>query len=181
MKFIKNHRALLIEDLKALVITDLHIGLEYGLYKSGFKIPKQTDIKKTRVFLNASLSSIAERLFNEEIRRVLTKEGFECILPQEDLPPGRNTNAIKTLRNNKRLIESSDIVLSVLDKPSEGVIFELGVAFALGKHIVIFRSDEQDYLGKIVEGIYQLIPENRKTGNLQELGAIIKRCLKIKH
>jgi len=134
--------------------------------------------KKYRVFFNAPLSSLAERLFNEELKRVLEEEGFECIMPQEILPPGPNTDPIKILRNNQHLIESSDIVLSVLDKPGEGVIFELGVAFAIGKPIVIFRSDEQDYLGKVVEGIYELMPEDRKAGNLQELKKIIRKCLK---
>lgn len=134
--------------------------------------------KKYRVFLNAPLSSLGERLFNERLQKIIVKEGFECILPQEILPPRKNLDAVKTLRNNQHLIESSDIVLSVLDKPGEGVIFELGVAFALGKLIVIFRSDEQDYLGKVVEGIYQITPEDRKTGKLSELGKIIKKCLK---
>jgi len=109
---------------------------------------------------------------------MLEEEGFKCIMPQEILPPGPNTDPVKILNSNQRLIESSDIVLSILDKPGEGVIFELGVAFALGKLIVIFRSDEQEYLGKIVEGIYQLIPNDRKTGNIKELGKIVRRCLR---
>lgn len=135
--------------------------------------------KKNQIFLNASLSSLAERLFNERLKRILVEEGFECLLPQETLPPGQNTDDIQALKNNMHLIEACDIVLSVLDKPGEGVIFELGVAFALGKPIIIFRSDKQDYLGKIIEGIYKLVPEDRKTGNLQELRTIIKKCLKI--
>lgn len=139
---------------------------------------KNKEKEKYRVFFNAPLSSLAERLFNEELKRVLEKEGFECVVPQEILPPGPNTDPIKILRNNQCLIESSDIVLSVLDKPGEGVIFELGIAFALGKPLVIFRSDEQEYLGKVVEGIYNLIPDDRKTGNLKELGSLVRKCLK---
>jgi len=139
---------------------------------------KKSKNKKYRVFFNAPLSSLAERFFNEQLKCILEEEGFKCIMPQEILPPGPNTAPVKILRNNQHLIESSDIVLSVLDKPGEGVIFELGVAFTLGKSIVIFRSDEQDYLGKIVEGIYNLIPNDRKTGNPQELGPIIRKCLK---
>ena len=140
---------------------------------------KKSKNDKYRVFFNAPLSSLAERLFNEELKLVLEEEVFECVMPQEILPPGLNIDPVKILINNQHLIESSDVVLSVLDKPGEGVIFELGVAFALGKSIVIFRSDEQDYLGKIVEGIYSLIPSDRKTGDLQELGSIIRKCLKI--
>ncbi len=139
---------------------------------------RKSQIRKSRVFFNAPLSSLAERLFNDKLKVMLEEEGFKCIMPQEILPPGPNTDPVKILNSNQRLIESSDIVLSILDKPGEGVIFELGVAFALGKLIVIFRSDEQEYLGKIVEGIYQLIPNDRKTGNIKELGKIVRRCLR---
>lgn len=139
---------------------------------------KKRKNKKYRVFLNASLSSSTARIFNERLKRIVIEEGLECLLPQEILPPGRNIDEVEILKTNQRLIESSDIILSVLDKPGEGVIFELGVAFTLGKPIVIFRSDEKNYLGKIVEGIYKLIPQDRKTGNLQELGTIIRKCLK---
>jgi putative SbcD/Mre11-related phosphoesterase len=41
MKFIKNFPALFIEEIKSLIIADLHIGIEYELYKSGIKIPNQ--------------------------------------------------------------------------------------------------------------------------------------------
>ena len=134
--------------------------------------------KKFRVFLNASLSSSGKRIFNERLKRIVIEEGLECLLPQEILPPGRNLDEVEILKTNQRLIESSDIVLSVLDKPGEGVIFELGVAFALGKPIIIFRSNEQDNLGKIIEGIYKLLPQDRKTGNLRELRTILRKCLR---
>jgi hypothetical protein len=48
MKFIKNFPALFIEEIKTLVIADLHVGIEYELYKSGIKIPSQVkEMKKT--------------------------------------------------------------------------------------------------------------------------------------
>ncbi len=48
MKFIKNHPALFMPDIKALVIADLHIGISYELYKSGINIPSQVkEMKKT--------------------------------------------------------------------------------------------------------------------------------------
>lgn len=139
---------------------------------------KKRKNKKYRVFLNASLSSPDKRIFNERLKRIVTEEGLECLMPQEILPPGQNIDDVDILKSNKRLIESSDVVLSVLDEPGEGVIFELGVASALGKPIIIFRSDEQDYLGKVVEGVYKLLPEEMKTGDLQELGAVIRKCIK---
>jgi len=47
MKFIKNFPALFIPEIKSLVVADLHIGIEYELYKSGIKIPNQVkDMEK---------------------------------------------------------------------------------------------------------------------------------------
>lgn len=135
---------------------------------------KQIKSKKCRIFLNASLSSQAERLFNRRLKRILTQEGFECLLPQEILRPGKNVDSVQILKNNVRFIKSCDILLAVLDKPGEGVIFELGVAFALNKPIIVFRSEEQDYLGQIIEGLYKTIPKDRKATNVKELRSVLK-------
>jgi len=43
LKFIKNEPALLIEKEKILVVSDLHLGFEYELYKKGINVPSQTD------------------------------------------------------------------------------------------------------------------------------------------
>lgn len=43
IKFLKDYPALLISDEKILVIADLHIGLEYELYKSGITIHPQAE------------------------------------------------------------------------------------------------------------------------------------------
>ena len=48
MRFIKNCPALFIEEIGVLAIADLHIGIEYELYKSGINIPSQVkENKKT--------------------------------------------------------------------------------------------------------------------------------------
>jgi hypothetical protein len=41
IRFLTDYPALFISDKKILVISELHIGLEYELYKSGIKIPSQ--------------------------------------------------------------------------------------------------------------------------------------------
>jgi hypothetical protein len=50
IRFIKNFPAIFIQDIKALVITDLHIGIEYELYKSGIHIPSQVTEMKKNIF-----------------------------------------------------------------------------------------------------------------------------------
>ncbi len=49
MKFIKNFPTLFIPEIKSLVIADLHIGIEYELYKSGIKIPNQVKEMKKNI------------------------------------------------------------------------------------------------------------------------------------
>jgi putative SbcD/Mre11-related phosphoesterase len=41
IRFLTDYPALFISDKKILVISELHLGLEYELYKSGIKIPSQ--------------------------------------------------------------------------------------------------------------------------------------------
>jgi len=41
IRFLTNYPALFISDKKILVISELHLGVEYELYKSGIKIPSQ--------------------------------------------------------------------------------------------------------------------------------------------
>jgi uncharacterized protein len=60
IKFITNVPACFISEIKSIVITDIHIGIEYELYKSGIIIPLQTEkflntIKKIINSTNAKL------------------------------------------------------------------------------------------------------------------------------
>jgi len=122
-----------------------------------------------KVFINSPLSHIGAQILNNEIKKILVREGFDCILPQEILPPGPNAGAREVFEVNLKLLEQCDTVLSVLDAPGEGVIFELGVAAALGKPVVAFRSDKQRYLGKVVEGFWLSLPKSQKAESLEEL------------
>jgi nucleoside 2-deoxyribosyltransferase len=127
------------------------------------------NVTPLKVFLNSPLSYVAAQILNMKIKEILEEEGFSCICPQEILPPGANTDPKEIFRQNVKLVKQCDIVLSVLDAPGEGVIFELGVAHALGKPILAFRSNKQSYLGKVIEGLWAELPESRKAETLDEL------------
>ena len=47
LKFIQNQPALVFN--KNLVIADIHLGLEYELYKSGINVPSQTEKMKKKI------------------------------------------------------------------------------------------------------------------------------------
>jgi nucleoside 2-deoxyribosyltransferase len=109
------------------------------------------------------------------VHDIVEEEGFRCDLPQEILPPGPSADPIKVLRLNSKLVRSCDVVLSILDSPGEGVFFELGAAYALGKPIVAFRSQTNDHLGKVVEGVWLTLPQSRKATSLDELRFALRR------
>jgi hypothetical protein len=82
MKFIKNHPALFIPEIKSLVIADLHIGISYELYKSGINIPSQVKkmkktieklIKKTkakRLIILGDVKHDVPGISNQELREI---------------------------------------------------------------------------------------------------------------
>jgi nucleoside 2-deoxyribosyltransferase len=136
--------------------------------------PIKKDAIRLKVFLNSTLSHIAAQILNTEIKEIIEEEGFTCILPQNILPPGTNADPKEVFRRNVEFVKKCDIVLSVLDAPGEGVIFELGVAHALNKPVIAFRSNRQSYLGKVIEGLWLTLPESRKATNLEELRERLK-------
>jgi nucleoside 2-deoxyribosyltransferase len=142
--------------------------------------PSKQNVKPLKVFLNSSLSHLASQMFNQKIKELLQEEGFTCILPQDILPPVSSTKPKDVFQQNVELIRQSDLVLSILDAPGEGVIFELGVAYSSNKPIIAFRSDKQGYLGKVIEGFWLLLPKYRKATTLKELRRSLKKFRTLK-
>ncbi|MCK4386420.1 MAG: nucleoside 2-deoxyribosyltransferase [candidate division Zixibacteria bacterium] len=129
---------------------------------------------RKKIFVNAPLSTLAEQQLNKEITKIVKELGFEIYLPQEVIPPGTNASAKRVFEANLQAVKDGDIVLSVLDKPGLGVIFELAYALALKKSVILFRSDKQDYLGKIIEGLWGSFEEKNKAQTLEKLKKILK-------
>src|SRR5438094_601560 len=102
---------------------------------------------------------MAEGNLNAEIDRLVRKVGLRTYLPQTHIPPGSNVDSLKVFKANVAAVRKSNVVLTVLDKPGLGVAFELGYSFAGKKRVIAFRTDPQDYLGKIVEGFWNRLPK----------------------
>lgn len=130
---------------------------------------------KKKIFLNAAMSSLAEQKLNKEIKQLIINSGFDCYTPQEILPLGTEVSSSEILKSNIDALNECDTTLCVLDKPGLGVIFELAYAYAKNKEIILFRTDKQDYLGKIIEGFWEEGPEKRKARSLCELEDILKK------
>jgi nucleoside 2-deoxyribosyltransferase len=106
---------------------------------------------KPRLYLASPLFTPSERAFNVHIDALLDRY-FETFLPQRDgqLIPGSRLTARtyqtmcrKVFKSDVSAIARSDVLLAILDGRTidEGVAFEIGLAFALGKTTVGFRSD----------------------------------------
>ena len=64
MKFLKDRPALILEELdkRTLVLADLHLGLEYEVYRKGISIPPRVENQKKRI-KNIINETNAERLY----------------------------------------------------------------------------------------------------------------------
>ena len=49
LRFLNNHPALFIPNERALIITDLHLGIEYEIFHSGITIPSQVERLEKRI------------------------------------------------------------------------------------------------------------------------------------
>lgn len=109
MRFIKNFPALFIQEIKALVIADLHIGFSFELDKSGIKIPSQVNdmkrtirklIKKTsakRLIINGDLKHEVPGISYQEMREIpeFLKEISEVV--RVDLVKGNHDTFLEKL------------------------------------------------------------------------------------
>jgi nucleoside 2-deoxyribosyltransferase len=106
---------------------------------------------KPRLYVASPLFTPTERAFNVRIDALLRRY-FETFLPQRDgqLIPGARLTAASYQEMSRKVFECdvsaiarSDVLLAILDGRTidEGVAFEIGLAFALGKTTVGFRSD----------------------------------------
>lgn len=116
-------------------------------------------------------------MLNKKIAKIIRDLGLIIYLPQEVIPPGTNASPKQIFEANLVAVKDSDIIVSVLDKPGLGVSFELAYALALNKTIVAFRSDKQEYLGKILEGLWESLNEKHKASSLKELKYALEALL----
>lgn len=130
-------------------------------------------MKKT-VFINSTLAPLMAQRFNEELVKIVKKEGFEVHLPQRVMPPNTSIPAIRIMKENIKAIEKCDVMLSVLDHVGLGVAFEIGYAIAKNKVLIAFRTDFQNYLGKILEGFWDSLEPEKKAQDFDELRRVLR-------
>lgn len=109
-----------------------------------------------KIYFAAPLFNEMELRRNEEYTKLLEEWGYKVYLPQREA--GLSAQILKDDKNdkletNKRIfntdlqgIKESDILLFFLDGrvPDEGACVELGIAYALGKKCIGYKTDDRN-------------------------------------
>jgi nucleoside 2-deoxyribosyltransferase len=77
----------------------------------------------------------------EDVVKSLAADGFDVHWPLRDTDQSDNTG-FDICSNNLKAISNADVVHVIWDGKSEGCLFDLGVAFALRKRIVVITLPE---------------------------------------
>ena len=112
--------------------------------------------RRPRAYLAAPLFNDIEREFNVRVESLLSPF-IDVFLPQRDgglltklVAEGMSLNSAKkyVFKKDVDAIASSDLVIAVLDGRTvdEGVAFELGYGYALGKLCVGLKTDDRTLL-----------------------------------
>ena len=108
-----------------------------------------------KLYFAGPLFTTAERAFNKQLADRLAAGGHEVLLPQERGPGddgaageglddrARSMSADELLLKNKRDLDAADAVVAIMEgsDPDSGTAWECGYAYALGKPIVLLRTD----------------------------------------
>jgi len=108
------------------------------------------------VYIAAPLFNKMEKGFNQYVDELIVAQGFKTFLPQRDggsiselIKQGGEPNELSDYIFNLDVeaVRNCDILLFLLDGrvPDEGACFELGMAYALGKECIGFKTDIRSF------------------------------------
>ena len=95
-----------------------------------------------KIYLAGPLFTASELAFNRELRDLLERAGHEVWLPQEQnaaIPRAAESIFYHLVAR----LESIEVVLANMDgaDPDSGTCWDCGFAWAIGKPVVVFRTD----------------------------------------
>ena len=96
-----------------------------------------------RAYVAGPLFDEGERWFIEKVDALVAECGFVTFLPHRDNPPKDEHNVREIFLNDKRGIDTCDIVVANLNgiTTDDGTAWELGYAYALGKYSIGLHTD----------------------------------------
>ena len=98
---------------------------------------------KPYVYVAGPLFDEGERWFIEKVDALVQECGFDTFLPHRDNPPKTAHNVRLIFENDKAGIDRCDVVVANLNgvMTDDGTAWEMGYAFAFGKHIIGLYTD----------------------------------------
>lgn len=102
-----------------------------------------------RVYFAAPLFNDMERRRNVEESGILEQNGCSVFLPQRDAgQAAQGTERLFLFNSDIRHLTTCDVVFAYVDGrvPDEGMAFEMGYAYALGKPVYIISTDSRDFM-----------------------------------
>ena len=130
-------------------------------------------------YIAGPLFNEGERWFDEQINDLAEAAGFETFLPHRDVPPElvgeRDPEGI--FRVDLENLERADVVIANLNgvTSDDGTAWELGYAYARGKHLVgVYTDMRLTFPGEVVN-LMLGCSLNRMTRSLEELEAYLQQ------
>jgi nucleoside 2-deoxyribosyltransferase len=104
------------------------------------------DILMPQAYIAGPLFNEGERWFDEQIERIAAEAGFTTFMPHRDGKEGKiksEANIVAIFAEDVNAIDRSDIVIANLNgiTSDDGTAWELGYAYAKGKHLVGVYTD----------------------------------------
>jgi nucleoside 2-deoxyribosyltransferase len=127
------------------------------------------------VFLAAAIWQPGCHARNQQLVQMMEGDGLTVFMPQRETPP--SSTAAQIVRQNIDGVRRSRVVLVVADHAGAGVYFELGAAHAMGKPVFIHSSTDVTALGKMVRGIWEMLPQIQRSTSVSELRSNLKRFI----
>ena len=128
-----------------------------------------------RAYIAGPLFDEGERWWIEKVESLVASCGFVTFLPHRDNPPKDQFNVRAIFENDKRGIDECDVVVASLNGviTDDGTAWELGYAFATGKHIVGIHTDWRMRFQHEVVNLMIECSTHRMTRSLDELRAAL--------
>jgi nucleoside 2-deoxyribosyltransferase len=133
---------------------------------------------KPKVYIASKLKHKSQTGLNSQIAS-LCKDRFEVFSPQEEVLPNESSlSPKKILYLNLGAIDDCDVFILVFDRCDSGAAMEYMRAKMLGKTIIGYRtvkSIKKEDIGKMMEGVWETLPDNMRVSSLDELKKVINK------
>ncbi|MDO8364723.1 MAG: nucleoside 2-deoxyribosyltransferase [Actinomycetota bacterium] len=128
-----------------------------------------------RAYVAGPLFDEGERFWIEKVEQLVVAAGFVTFLPHRDNPPKDQFNVRQIFENDKRGIDTCDVVVANLNgiMTDDGTAWELGYAYANGKHLIGMHTDWRKRFDHEVVNLMLECSLHRMVHSLEELQAAL--------